>query len=208
MRYVFVDLETTGLKIPIKGGKGPFDEIIQIGAIATGPAPDFKELERIDLKVWPTPQGLDWIHILQEEKFPTVYDEKVWTTDGASRKIAFKRFQQFLKRHSTITKISKTKGTTYKVAQLIGYNVNFDKEFLFGEFGKEDLFLPARGIALDVMNFVAWLDALDDSEPLAGMKLVDVCKECGITLGDAHNAMADIEATAALARAMVKPFYR
>lgn len=207
MRFVFVDLETTGLRIPSKDLKGPFDEIIQIAAIATGPPPDFKELERVDLKVWPTDVGLDGINILKSQGFPVVYDEKIWTTEGASRRTSFLRFQKFLKRYATVPKISKKKGTPYRVAQLVGYNVTFDKEFLFGEYGNEGIFLPARGIALDVMSFMAWLDAFDGAAPPESMRLESVCKACGVKLVNAHNAMGDIEATAELARLMARPLF-
>lgn len=203
-----MDLETTGLKIPQKGSAGPFDEIVQIAAIATGPAPEFRELERLDLKVWPTEYGIDQIRLGVAQGFPMVYDEKVWTSEGASRRTSFLRFQKFLKRYATVQKVSKAKGVPYKVAQLVGYNANFDRDFLFGEYAKEDIFLPARGIALDVMAFISWLDALDGAQPPNSMKLTDACAACGVELNNAHNAMADIEATLELARIMIEPFFR
>lgn len=208
MKFVFVDLETTGLNIPQKEPKGPSDEIVQIAAIATGPAPEFREIERLDLKVWPTAYGIDQIRLGVAQGFPMVYDEKVWTAEGASRRTSFERFQKFLKRYATVQKVSKTKGVLYRVAQLVGYNVKFDRDFLFGEYGKEGIFLPASGISLDVMSFISWLEALDGSQPLASMKLADVCATCGVELNNAHNAMADIEATLELARIMVEPFFR
>jgi len=208
MRYVFTDIETTGLKMPKDGEKGPFDEIIQIGAIVTGDAPAFRELERIDVKVWPTDHGMDALRLFEATDFKTVYDEKVWTMEGASRQAGFKRFQKLLRRYATVPKISKTKGTKYKVAQLVGYNIDFDKDFLFGEFKKEKLFLPARGIALDVMSFIDWLDTLDGNKPMMSLKLEDVCKACDVPLLDAHNAMADIEATVELARRMAAPLFK
>ena len=78
-----------------------------------------------------------------------------------------------------------------------GYNVSFDIDFLKNFWRKcGDTFFGSwfNYKAIDPMQFLHSLDARGILS-LSSYKLVDVCKFFDIPLGNAHNALADIEAT-------------
>lgn len=208
--YVFVDLETTGLSLPLVDTtsiqREDQDEIIQIAAIATGPAPDFEEKETFEVKILPSENGIKRLERTRALA-PQLgkFDSAKWAPKTTAKARAFDGFQLFCKKYACIEKTSK-RGSTYGVAHLAGHNIDrFDLPFLFAAFRKADQFLPAHGRPLDTTHMVTVLEALND-KVLPSHRLEDLCKTFGVKLTNAHDAMADIRATVELARALMEFF--
>jgi DNA polymerase III epsilon subunit-like protein len=208
--YVFVDLETTGLALPLPEAnttqREDQDEIIQIAAIAVGPAPLFKEFDVFEAKILPTENGLKRLE-LARKMAPELgkFDTAKWAAKSTPKPRVFDQFQKFLSKYACIEKTSK-KGAKYSVAHLAGHNVDrFDLPFLFAAFRKAEVFLPAHGRPLDTAHLVSTLELLNQ-KLLPSHRLGDLCKTFGVELLNAHDALADIKATVELARAMMEYF--
>jgi DNA polymerase-3 subunit epsilon len=209
--YVFFDLETTGLLFPIPGSstlhREDQDEIIQIAAVATGPAPEFKEKETFERKMLPSENGLKRLERTREMA-PQLgpFDTAKWAAAASPRVRVYDDLERFLTKYACIEKTSKTKGTKYVVAHMAGHNADrFDLPFLFASFKKSKVFLPAHGRALDTMHMVSTLEMLND-KLIDSYHLEDLCKMFGVKLENAHDALADVRATVALARALMQFF--
>ena len=203
-KYVFFDLETTGFELPQHRNnalpKTPEDEIIQIAAIATKGPPDFCETSRFEIKIMPTPNGLgrmDTNH--RANGFDFRYRENEWKDNSYTQGEGLREFAKYLSFNATMKKISK-RGRPYKIALLAGHNVTkFDIPFLYAAFRKHDFFAPFSFLALDTLALCPWLRALGmlDCEK---SYLGSLCEHFGITLEDAHDALADVSATVQIAR--------
>jgi DNA polymerase III epsilon subunit-like protein len=187
MRIVFIDLET--------GGTDPARHpIIQIAAVAVGPA--FKELDAFETKVQfdkaaAEPAALQLNH----------WNAEIWSREAKDSTGAINSFSAFLKRYADVSQVSKRTGDEYFVAQLAGYNAaSFDGPFLRQFYSVNAAFLPASYRVMDVMQRVLWFFHEHPSmTPPADFKLRTVCEYFSIPLHGAHDALADVRATAALA---------
>ena len=207
--YVWFDLETTGLSHPIPGvgiqDDPAQDEIIQLAAIATGGAPGFEETDRFEVKIWPTDNGLGRMERGHAETgFAFRFNKAEWAPPRSYTVTpACLQFKDFLDRHKTVKRISKA-GKPYYVAQLAGHNISkFDIPFLFATFKKQGMFLPASRQGLDTLTIWPWLEACGADVPPT-LKLEDLCKRYKIKLDNAHDAMADVEATVELGRRIIQ----
>lgn len=192
MRMVFFDLETGGLD-PAK------HPITQIAAVAVGPG--LKELDSFEAKVL-----FDTTTADEQALKLNRYDPAVWEKEGLLPLETIRRFSEFLSKYAEVKIVSKRTGRPYYVAQLSGYNADtFDGPFLRQFYYNAREFLPAAMRVLCVLQRVAWhftehsaLQALDD------FKLATVCQYFGVPLEGAHDALADVRATVALYRELLK----
>lgn len=202
-QYVFFDLETTGLDFPsqLEVQEAPEqDEIIQIAAIATGRAPDFQEVDRFEVKLYPSNHGLGRMERgFERSGFKHRFDKNLWLSVGHPATTGLKMFKEFLSRHVQVTRTSKT-GGKYKIARVAGHNINsFDVNFLLAYAKKKSVFMPIEFRGLDTLSVIPWLK-------MVGVKLPEVhtlgslCEHYGIELKDAHDALADVSANVELAR--------
>ena len=86
-----------------------------------------------------------------------------------------------------------------------GYNVNFDLDMLAAWFRKcGDKYVGSwfNWKRIDPLPLIYWMDLLGDID-LPNYKLATVCDHFKIDLKDAHDAMADIEATRELIKGVI-----
>lgn len=185
MKYIWIDTETTGL-IPGKHA------VIQIAAIIT---------ETI---------GGDPIDIFNESGGCHGFEvsAKALKVNGITEKELKKRRKPKHLFRDFITFLGKHVNRYDSNDKLIpvGYNVRFDTDMLFG-FAKAMKYpylgSMISGSGIDIMHVVRWEDACGKLPPMKNHKLVTVAKALGITLDDAHDALADIEATKAIAERLM-----
>lgn len=197
MRIVWFDLET--------GGVEPHHPDIQLAAIATD---DFKELESFECKIQFDPAACD----------PEALELNSYTVEGWREAIpeaeAVARFAEFLERHRSIQMIGKKK-KPFSVARLAGHNVStFDAPRLLAMFQRQDKFLAADAFRpVDTLQLALWWALKNDvsigyAEPLESTRLEALVSYFNVTPeGDAHDALADVRTTIAVASRMVE-FYR
>lgn len=188
-RLVFIDIETTGLQ--------PSSPIIQVAAIATNSA-GF-ELESFEAKIrLPCKITIEHQH--------SQYDPALWKKAARSPRQAAIRLAQFLSRHATVDLISQ-KGVSFRVAQLVAHNAEFDSSFLRNWFDELNVFFPASYRPLCTLQRALWLfDENKNLTPPVNYKLGTLCQYFGVPLNDddAHDALADVRATVILYREMTK----
>ena len=191
MNLVVFDLETSGFD-PEK------NDIIQIGAIAVNG--NFDELARFEVKVDfnvknAEPEALEINHFTID----------AWR-DAVSPEEAINQFINFCKPYKDVKKVSK-KGWAYDVTLLAGHNSEgFDRDFLF-KWSKRIMpkkFLPFDWFTLDSMQLRNALDIchalkFEENFTRKSLKLVDL-----IDFEGAHDALADVEATVKLLKALTK----
>ncbi|HVN78561.1 MAG TPA: 3'-5' exonuclease [Terriglobia bacterium] len=184
MKTVFFDMETGGVT---------FDKpIIQLAAIAVDD--EWKELETFERKIKfdeskADPGALAINH----------YNREVWEKEGIPEALAQSQFNEFLNRHKSISIVSKRTGRPYQVARLAGHNSSFDKEFLKRMYG--DQFLPAHPLVLDTLQLALWHFHGKTPQP-DKFTLTVLLNHLGIELPDAHDALADVRGSIALAKAL------
>lgn len=184
MEIVFVDLETGGVK--------PENPNIQLAAIAVNESWD--ELETFEAKIIfdeskCEPRALEINH----------YDLEVWAQTAKKEYIVQSDFDRFLNRHKTIEQISKAKQTKYMVARLAGHNApGFDVPRLKAMY--KDQFLPAHPLCLDTLQLALWFFR-NRPEP-KNYQLPTLLEYFGIPALDAHDALADVRGSIAIARAL------
>lgn len=181
MSLVFVDVESSSLAENC--------DIIQLAAIAVDD--DGNEVEAHEWKLLfdenkADPKALELNH----------YDAVAWDNGGLFPEEACPLFAAMCKKFASIDMVSKRTGKPYRVARLAGYNsATFDGPRIQAMFKRMNLFLPAHPITLDVLQLALWtLPGLPD------YKLGTVCEHLGIPLPGAHDALADVRATAEVAR--------
>lgn len=216
-KIVFFDLETSGLDK---------DEhaIVQIGAIAFDVA-TFTEIERIDIRVKfnfakASPRALaingvanramemggippidevpDTVKELTDGAF-NVFKTMAnsWNETAIMPTVAEKQFSQFLKRHATVSKISKA-GNLYQVTQLAGHNAtDFDMPFLRAWYKRLGKFMPANWFAMDTLT-MALANQMIGGIDYADLKLETLLRHHGIAESQTHDALSDVAQTAAL----------
>jgi DNA polymerase III subunit epsilon len=178
---VYFDLETGGLE--------PHHPIIQLAAVAM-----YKDRQQGQFEV-----KLTFSHKDCEPEALALnnYSEEAWK-GAVAPDWAARMFAAFLEPYKTVEKISKA-GKNYKVAQLIGYNAHqFDGPRLIKLFNDNNIFFPANYRVLDTLQLAMWYFEVNPGRLPKDFKLSSVCEYFGITLDNAHDALADVIATARL----------
>ena len=186
-RIVFVDIESIGLD--------PAGPVWQIAAIAVDA--ELRELESFESKL-----QVDWQGVRR------------WRLDGRRRPPrplpgaeadAAGCFADFLHRHATV-ELSANQCTVRRVAQLAAHNATHDGPFLQAFFQRNRRFFPGSYRMLCTVQRALWLFQEDKAlTPPPDFKLITLCHYFGVPLraADAHDALHDVRATAALYRAML-----
>lgn len=186
-RLVFVDLEVGRFKRQRL--------ILQIAAVAVSRS--LVELESFEAKIQTdVPRGADVRH--------RRFNRAQWLTEARHPKIVAYDFGRFLGRHATM-EISGDSRRRIAVAQLIAHNAEFDGLFLRDWFERLGLYLPASYRVYCTLQRAMWLFHEHSAmTPPADFKLGTLCRHFGITLplDEAHDALADVRATAELYRRM------
>lgn len=184
MSIIYFDLETGGLRDD--------QPDIQLAAVAV--APDGREMEVFQRRIQfdeakADPEALKINH----------YDADLWAKEAVPEAQALAEFSAFMNRYRSIEMVSKRTGQPYSVARLAGYNAaTFDGPRLKRMFERHRAFMPAHPQTLCVYQRAIWW-FLERGLSLNNMKLGTVCGHFGIALPDAHDALADVKATAKLA---------
>lgn len=189
-RLVFVDLETGGLL--------PWRPIIQIAAIAVSSS--LRELEVFESKIMFQKRFVDPKALRKNS-----YSPERWKREARPAGEVAKAFAEFLRRHATIEVAGSGRGS-YRLAQLVAHNANFDGPFLLAWFDRMGQFFPGHFRMLCTVQRAVWLFHEDKSlTPPTDFKLGTLCEYFGVPLRpeDAHDALADVRATVDLYRAMV-----
>ena len=187
---IYFDLETGGLEVT--------SPIIQIAATAVRPngcgSVDFEAKLDFD-RAAADPEALAMNH----------YDPEVWQKQQVPVIEGLSAFANWISQWKCVEMVSKRTGRAYQVARLAGYNAAaFDMPILMHACKAAGIFLPAHPSPLDVMQLALWHFQGYKKRP-ESFKLADVCKFCGVALEGAHDALADVRATAALAAALTNP---
>ncbi|MGB1249977.1 MAG: exonuclease domain-containing protein [Candidatus Promineifilaceae bacterium] len=183
-RITFVDLETGGLD----ANRHP---IVQIAAVTVNH--DFSSYRTFERKI-----KFDVSQADPESLAINSYDEALWAEEAVEEQAAAHDFAVFLKRAADIPKVSR-KGNTYKVAQMAAHNAPFDRGFLFAWFKRLDMYLPGGWHVIDTMQLALLHNTLHGTCP-PSLKLSDLCDFYDIAFDNAHDALADVMATARLGR--------
>jgi DNA polymerase-3 subunit epsilon len=187
-RIVFFDLETSGLD-------HERHEIIQIAAIAAT-MPGFEPVEEFECKV-----RFDILRAEAAALEGNSYDREVWDREAIDQGDAAKRFDEFMRRHSTMERVSKRTGKPFATCRMAGHNAStFDIKFLrklyAGGWCQCDVFV------YDTLQLAGWW-ASTQANPPANLQLGTLCNHLGIDLGDnAHDALADVRAAIEVARVL------
>lgn len=177
MKFVFIDVETTGVD-PKLNAIHQLSAIVEIDGVV---------VDTFDERIKPfegaviEPQALIVGHVTYEELMAYQPQE-----------IAYGKFHTFLKKH--ISQFNKT-----DKAYFIGYNVKFDNDFVRAFFERNDnkyfgsLFWSNP---IDVMTTTT-LKLFDKRILMENFQLMTVAKAFGIVLDESklHNSMYDIEIT-------------
>jgi DNA polymerase III epsilon subunit-like protein len=192
-RLVVFDLETGGLD-PLR------HPVVQVAMIALDGS--WREVDHLEVKV-----QFDVSKVDPEALARNSYDPEVWARLAVSEGSALQSISGFLKRHATLQKRGKNPPhRPYTIARLCGHNAaRFDGEFLAAWFKRADLFCPAACYeVLDTLQLLRWFRlGVTDQDGPETLELGVVCKRLGIPLDNAHDALSDVRATAALARRLL-----
>ena len=191
MRLVFFDIETGGLD-PLR------HPITQIAAIAVDE--HLNELETFEAKL-----DFDMATADQEALRKNNFDRKVWDRESRPDMLVCSELSRFFKRYADVEMTSKA-GKPYCVAQLIGHNADkFDGPFLQVWFKRLDQFMPAAfSVMCTYQRAMHHFHEHPNIERPASLKLADLCKCFGISLENAHDALADCRANVAVYRALLR----
>jgi DNA polymerase III epsilon subunit-like protein len=178
---VFFDFETGGVE----------DEPeIQLAAIAVDS--DFKEIGCFEEKI-----AFDVAACKKEALEINHYTPEAWV-DAKAPAVVIGMFDAFLNRFKAVSMVSKRTGRPYQVARLAGHNViTFDCPRLKRMYGTK--FLPAHPQALDTLQRALWFAQETGATP-ENFRLETLCKYFGLETNNAHDALADVRMSVALAR--------
>lgn len=167
------DTETTGLD-PAK------DEILSIAMILLDEA--FEECSRKVIYAFPDGE------VSPEAAAINGYSAEEWATRGAvSQIVLFSEVYEYVRQ--------------YKSLIPLGHNVPFDLAFLKTLFTRHDSSEFGKFFSyhcLDTVSVSLFFDMVLFGKKGATQKLVGICERFGITLNNAHDALADVEATIAV----------
>jgi DNA polymerase III epsilon subunit-like protein len=182
---IYFDFETGGIRDDQPN--------IQLAAIAVDE--HFRELAAFEQKIAfneadADPQALAINH----------YQRDKWTEAKPPAEVA-RLFAQWLRPFSCVPKISR-QGKPYSVARLAGHNAaTFDGPRLRRMFAEAQMFCPAELHVRDTLQRALWFFDDQGIEP-ASFRLTELSKHFGIPTNGAHDALADVRLSIAIAQAM------
>jgi DNA polymerase III subunit epsilon len=180
---VYFDLESGGLEL--------YHPLIQLAAVAVQ---DGEIIDQFESKL------LFDVSLCDPDALEiNGFSAEAWK-EAEQPSIVATRFSKWLSPYKCINKISKA-GKSYRVVQLAGYNAAvFDAPRLQEWFRREGTFLCADYRVLDVMQLVMWYFQINPEGKPDSIKLSSICEFFDIPLINAHDALADVIATACLAQ--------
>lgn len=187
---VFFDLETGGLDFT----RHP---IIQLAAVAADP--DGTILAEFEAKLafdeaQADPRALAMNH----------YTPAAWEAARPETEVLH-RFDDWLLPFCDIEKTS-AKGQPYRLAQAGGHNAGaFDYPFLRAAHQRHGHFFPVDYHIIDTVT-MAYMVAMVTGRHPPSYRLTDLCEFHGIPIAKAHDALADVRATAHLAFTLLAQF--
>jgi len=180
---VYFDLETGGLDANLH-------PIIQLAAVVVSPEGNL-------LADWETKIAFDPATADPQALEVNHYAPLEWV-DAPSEATALATFTTWLRHYADVEKVSPRNGRKYSVAQLAGHNAgSFDMPFLKAACKRNGLFLPANPFALDTLQLAYAID-LAAGRRRESYRLESLCEDYQVPIGRAHDALADVRATAAL----------
>jgi len=192
-KMVFFDLETGGLN-PTR------HPIIQLAAIAVDQ--HLQPIETFEAKIRFDEQKANRNSIRKNH-----YHRGVWAKIALEPEVVARNFGAFLRRHATIPMVA-SDGSSYRVAQLVAHNAQFDGEFLQTWYQRLFEYLPARYLVLCTLQRAMWFfQEHRDEPPPTDFKLATLCHHFGVPFhaSSAHDALGDVTATVGLYRALANP---
>ena len=183
MRIVFFDTETGGLEL--------HHPTIQIAAAAVDMR-DGKDLGAFECKIKFNPAECS-----ERALEINSYDPDVWEREAIGPAQAVHDFFDFLRRHADMDMVSK-RGRPYQVARLGGHNIaNFDIPRIRNL--AAEAFMPACWwYPLDTLHLALWHYVASDDPP-PNYRLTTLAEKLGIATDNAHDALADVRLSAAVA---------
>ena len=182
-RLVFVDLETAE-------SSGVWS-VIQVAAVAVSNR--LRELGCFEAKVRTT----NPVHHAQ-------HDPAVWEREAQPTLAIAERFGAFLREHATQEVIPR-RGRSYRVAQIVAHNAEFDGAMLKAWFRQCEMFFPGHFRMLCTVQRAGWLFRENGRlTPPGDYKLGTLCQYFGVPYRpeEAHDALYDARATVELYRAL------
>lgn len=183
-KIVWLDLET--------GGVDPSrHQITQVGALATGGAPDFDIISMFEAKIELIEGKFDQAALDAQN-----YDAKVWAKGAVPSEDAHVSFCNWAKEFSH-QRMSR-KGKVFTSAHLAGHNVPFDGEMVRSNWGYTPITNWTGGY-LDTLHIQKVLDVMNGNQATKDYKLETLCEHYGIEPGG-HDALGDVTSTVKVAR--------
>lgn len=181
--------------LELAGRQACGNQIIQVAAVVIDE--DWQEIEHLERKLTFDPRRAD-----PEALAMNSYDEETWKRDAVSQEDARGDFEDLLRRHKTLTLMSR-RNRPYQVAELAGHNVSrFDQGFLEAWFG--EIFIPASFQQLDTLSLAAWWRRVVPGPKPADLKLGTLAAHFGLEHHDAHDALGDVRVNVQVARALLE----
>lgn len=135
------------------------------------------------------------------------YDRETWAHHAVEPAVAVADLAAFTRRYATL-KLTSKRGRPYTAAKVGGYNcATFDFPRLRRLVDDHGVWWPARWwYPLDVYHRVIWwFEENDDRKEPENYQLPTVAAYFGIETDDAHDALADVRITAAVAARVCSP---
>ena len=196
MKVVVFDLETTGVDIHK-------DEIIQIGATCWEINTGRYDKSTFEVKIKPSDAGKVKLAKMADEGFQNSYDPVVWEKTGISAYQALPKFATWVSCQADLSRKAARTGREYYVAQGCGYNAaKFDHPFLLEVCRKYGVFLPMDMRCWDTMQWAMMIFQAYGIKT-ENFKLETVAKALEIPLENAHDALADVIATARISEKLL-----
>ena len=186
---IFFDTET--------GGVLPHQPTIQLAGIVVDDS-DWSEKASFECKIKfdekdADPEALKINH----------YTPEAWR-DAIPGPVAALRFAKFCEPYRSIQMVSKRTGNPYSVGKLAGHNAaTFDLPRLRQLFGEN--FFPFSYHVKDTLQRALWFyEEHPEVKRPESLKLSVLCESFGICVDGAHEALADVRMSAAIAKAFMK----
>ena len=193
---VFIDLETGGLNPALH-------QITQIAAVAVNGVSELDFVgEAFEVKI-KLVQG----KYLQESLDLQNYNVETWDNEAVGIQEALDRLCKWATPYGD-ERVGAKSGKTYKAADVAGYNIEFDRNFLDVTAKRNNIWLPLAlwtGGAFDVLQLAKW-DSLKTGDAPKNFQLETVCRHRGIPDFMAHDAGNDVKASVLLARSFMVGF--
>jgi len=188
MRTVYFDLETGGLE----PGRFP---IIQFAAVVVNEK--WEELESLEMKVAFRVSECDPGALAVNG-----YTEEAWAS-AESEAAAMGKIDALMRRYADVEKVS-AKGKPWSVARVAAHNARFDCDHLVAWFKRHGRFLVAGTYEpLDTLALARWYSS-NHFNPPVNHKLETLVEWLGLPAFQAHDALADVRATVAVAKTIME----